>query len=54
MLRNMQVRTFMNLLPSSEGDTDKYVADQPLEVRLSVHGLANPLNVSLVFSNGSL
>lgn len=27
-----QLRTFLNLLPSSEGDTDKFVADQPLEV----------------------
>ncbi|KAI0092948.1 GTP-binding protein 1 [Irpex rosettiformis] len=25
------LRTFLNLLPSSEGDTDKFVADQPLE-----------------------
>ena len=26
------VRTFLNLLPSSEGDGDKFAADQPLEV----------------------
>ncbi|KAF5393324.1 hypothetical protein D9757_000583 [Collybiopsis confluens] len=25
------LRTFLNLLPSSEGDTDKFAADQPLE-----------------------
>lgn len=27
------VRTFLNLLPSSEGDSDKFASDQPLEVR---------------------
>jgi hypothetical protein len=26
---------FLNLLPSSEGDKEKFVADQPLEVSLS-------------------
>ena len=26
------VRTFLNLLPSSEGDSDKFASDQPLEV----------------------
>ena len=26
------LRTFLNLLPSSEGDTEKFAADQPLEV----------------------
>ncbi|KAF8829234.1 hypothetical protein HHX47_DHR3000709 [Lentinula edodes] len=26
-----QLRTFLNLLPSSEGDTDKFAVDQPLE-----------------------
>jgi GTPase len=25
------VRLFLNLLPPSEGDTDKYAADQPFE-----------------------
>jgi GTPase len=28
-----QMRTFLNLLPSSEGDHEKFVSDQPLEVR---------------------
>ena len=28
----MQVRTFLNLLPSSEADNEKFTADQPLEV----------------------
>ncbi|EEB87054.1 hypothetical protein MPER_15772, partial [Moniliophthora perniciosa FA553] len=27
------LRTFLNLLPSSEADTDKFAVDQPLEVR---------------------
>lgn len=27
------LRTFLNLLPASEGDTEKFAADQPLEVR---------------------
>ena len=27
-----QLRTFLNLLPSSEGDKDKFAVDQPLEV----------------------
>ena len=27
-----QVRTFLNLLPSSEADNEKFTADQPLEV----------------------
>lgn len=29
--RNLQVRTFLNLLPSSEADSEKFAADQPLE-----------------------
>lgn len=28
-------RTFLNLLPSSEGDTDKYMPDQPLEYSIT-------------------
>lgn len=28
------VRTFLNLLPSSEADSDKFAIDQPLEVSL--------------------
>ena len=28
----LQVRTFLNLLPSSEADTDKFALNQPLEV----------------------
>jgi hypothetical protein len=28
----LQVRTFLNLLPSSEADNEKFTADQPLEV----------------------
>lgn len=29
------VRTFLNLLPSSEGDDEKFASDQPLEVSIS-------------------
>lgn len=28
----LQLRTFLNLLPSSERDTSKFAVDQPLEV----------------------
>lgn len=28
----VEVRTFLNLLPSSEGDTEKFAVNQPLEV----------------------
>jgi GTPase len=28
-------RTFLNLLPPSEGDTDKYMPDQPLEYSIT-------------------
>ena len=28
----LQVRTFLNLLPSSEADTNKFALNQPLEV----------------------
>lgn len=31
-----QLRTFLNLLPSSENDTDKFLPDQPLEVQGSL------------------
>jgi len=31
-LTRRQVRTFLNLLPSSEGDKEKFAVDQPLEV----------------------
>lgn len=30
----VQLRTFLNLLPASEGDTEKFLVDQPLEVGL--------------------
>ena len=32
ILTRKQVRTFLNLLPSSEGDKEKFAVDQPLEV----------------------
>jgi len=31
----LQVRTFLNLLPSSEADADKFALNQPLEVGAS-------------------
>lgn len=45
-----QLRTFLNLLPSSEGDTDKFAVDQPLEVYISlVAYLFYVLTMLLVF-----
>ena len=36
MSRELQVRTFLNLLPASEGDAERFDVTQPLEVRLSL------------------
>ncbi len=32
--RTLQVRTFLNLLPASEGDAERFDSTQPLEVYL--------------------
>lgn len=40
-LNSFQLRTFLNLLPPSEGDNEKFSADQPLEVRTLMNAQSN-------------
>ena len=51
----LQVRTFLNLLPSSEADTDKFALNQPLEVGGSLNTLnTRTLMYRVVFYHRSL
>jgi len=45
--RGLQVRTFLNLLPASEGDAERFDATQPLEVFLSTSTLLDSLTQSI-------
>ena len=58
--RAFQVRTFLNLLPASEGDVERFDSTQPLEVPFTITNLPPPsssynsMDLKIVLSDGYL